>query len=229
MAAWRYSSARGGFQRQGVSRENDMAKTFKFTRERQAFAQLKHEVENNPGLREDIEQTLQQLLGRFATSIRENRFIVGGVLEVILVTALRAAGVQAQDVGMTEQRIDIKIPQGGFSVKGHFSSAGDIRLINVLGASSETAWETATIFVLHKVGIGYADPELIGREHIRRATDAIVLRYTALRNFLEQHPQYLIQCAVPSSMQDTASSELVSRVVAKEILKDTKILVNYIP
>jgi hypothetical protein len=117
-----------------------MASIQRFTVERHVFAQLKRGVDSDAGLRQEIEYALDQLLGRFATSVRENRFVVGGALEVILTAALRAVGIDAADVGISEERIDIRIPSGGFSVKGHFSGAGNIRLINVLGDSTQAEW-----------------------------------------------------------------------------------------
>jgi len=50
--------------------------------------------------------------------------------------ALRAAGVDAKHVGDTEARLNIQIgKEQGFSVKGHFSNSGKIRLINTIGNS----------------------------------------------------------------------------------------------
>ena len=64
-----------------------MASIQRFTVERHVFAQLKRGVDSDAGLRQEIEYALDQLLGRFATSVRENRFVVGGALEVILTAA----------------------------------------------------------------------------------------------------------------------------------------------
>jgi hypothetical protein len=143
-------------------------------------------------------------------------------VEVILVAGLRAAGIDAKDVGVQERRVDIEIPGGGFSVKGHFSGSGDIRLINVLGTSQATAWDTATLFVLHRLGIGYADPDTIGEGAVRRVSDAVVLRYSDLENLLVNNPQWLIRCEVPSVSRDLEHSELVSRLVAQEVLRKTR-------
>ncbi|GBC90816.1 hypothetical protein HRbin14_01571 [bacterium HR14] len=200
-----------------------------FTNERAAFQALKIAVEQDEALRADIEKALKELLGRFSTAIRENRFVVGGALELILVAALRAAGVDAQHVGVEEERIDIKLEKGGFSVKGHFSrSGGAIRLINTLGESEETKWETATLFVIHGVGFGYADPELIPEEQVERVKDALVLKYKVVRRFLSAHPHYLINLSIPPLLSDVSSSELVSRTLAREILQRTSRLKDYI-
>jgi len=198
-----------------------------FEAERLAFSKLKETVDNNSQLRSDIETALQQLLKQYNTTIRENRFIVGGVVEVILCTSLRAARIEAADVGISEQRADIVIPQGRFSVKGHFSGTGNIRLINVLGESSHTEWDTATIFVLSGVGIGYADPELLPNA-VRRTSDALLLRFSSIRTFLEKNPKYLIVCQVPAATIGHDSDKLVSRLVAREILKQTKILKEHL-
>lgn len=80
----------------------------RFTAERAAFYQLKQAMEGDALLKSDIETALAALLGRFATTIYENRFVVGGALEVIMVAALRAAGVDATDVGAQEERLDVR-------------------------------------------------------------------------------------------------------------------------
>lgn len=196
----------------------------RFAAERGAFAQLKQKIDHDDKLRQEVEYTLAQLLGRFATSVRENRFVVGGALEVILTAALRAAGVAAEDVGISEERIDIRIPNGGFSVKGHFSGTGNIRLINVLGDSTQAEWSEGTLFVLHGMGIGYSDPELLGAGATKREKDAIVLRYNQLRQFLETNPAYFISLQVPQATKEEKQSELVSRAVAREILRDAPTL-----
>jgi hypothetical protein len=198
--------------------------TSRFAAERGAFAQLKQKIDHDDKLRQEVEYTLAQLLGRFATSVRENRFVVGGALEVILTAALRAAGVAAEDVGISEERIDIRIPNGGFSVKGHFSGTGNIRLINVLGDSTQAEWSEGTLFVLHGMGIGYSDPELLGAGATKREKDAIVLRYNQLKQFLETNPAYLISLQVPQATKEEKQSELVSRAVAREILRDAPTL-----
>jgi hypothetical protein len=203
-----------------------MASIQRFTVERHAFAQLKRGVESDAGLKQEIEYALDQLLERFATSVRENRFVVGGALEVILTAALRAAGIDAEDVGISEERIDIRIPSGGFSVKGHFSGAGSIRLINVLGDSTQAEWSEGTLFVLHGIGIGYADPDLLGHEAVKREKDAVVLRYRRLKQFLSANPEYLISLQVPAATKDKIRSDLVSRAVAREILRGAPTLWN---
>ena len=196
----------------------------RFAAERGAFAQLKQKIDHDDKLRQEVEYTLAQLLGRFATSVRENRFVVGGALEVILTAALRAAGVAAEDVGISEERIDIRIPNGGFSVKGHFSGTGNIRLINVLGDSTQAEWSEGTLFVLHGMGIGYSDAELLGAGATKREKDAIVLRYNQLKQFLETNPAYFIALQVPQATKEEKQSELVSRAVAREILRDAPTL-----
>ncbi len=200
-----------------------------FVDERKAFQKIKEAVEQDKALRADIEGALRELLGRFSTTIRENRFVVGGALELILVAALRAAGVKAEHVGTEGERIDIRLEKGGFSVKGHFSRAGGtIRLINTLGESAETKWETATLFVIHSVGIGYADPELIPESQVERSKDAIVLKYKVVHEFLSKNSHYRISISVPPILSDVSSSELVSRTLAREILEKTSRLKDYI-
>lgn len=201
-----------------------------FQAERATFKQFKQSVEGDPELKHELETAFRELLTRFATTIYENRFVVGGAIEVILLASLRASGIDAQDVGGKETRIDIRIPDGGFSVKGHFSNSGDVRLINVLGDSERTAWNEATLFVLYGIGIGYADPKLLEDQNaVRRTKDAIVIKYSVLRRFFSQNPEWLIKCEIPQALQNRSESELVSRTVAREILAKTPKLFNALP
>ncbi len=197
-----------------------------FYAEREAFRRFKQAVEEDPELKNEIEAVLNDLLGQFATSIYENRFIVGGALEIIITAALRAAQVDATEVGADEERLDIRIPQGGFSVKGHFSKGGDIRLINVLGKSEQARWNEATLFVLYEVGIVYADPLILQEKGytnaVRTTGDAIAVSLKQLRAFYTSNPEWLIACAVPAPLREKQLSKLVSREIAKQIIAKTQ-------
>lgn len=196
--------------------------------ERNAFGLLKQSIDHDAILKSDIEQAFQAILTKYATKIYENRFLVGGVAEVILVSALRAAGIDAKDVAAQDARYDIEIPQGRLSVKGCFSKgASNIRLINVLGASTRSEWDIGTLFVISEKGIGYADPELMPNL-TKRVSDAVTLNVRDLNLFLSDHPQYLIECEIPYALTDEAKSELVSRTIARDILKATARLKNFI-
>lgn len=199
-----------------------------YNSERLTFETLKKGVESDSILKTDIEDAFSSVLTRYATRIYENRFLVGGVCEVILISALRATGVQAVDCAIQDDRYDISIPNGQFSVKGHFSQGtSDIRLINVLGNSSNSEWDVGTIFVIAGLGIGYADPDLLPNS-THRVSDAVVLRYQKLIKFLSDHGQFLIACQIPYTLKDTKNSELASRTVAREILKNTQKLKDFV-
>ena len=43
--------------------------------------------------------------------------------------------------------------------------------------------------MLHGIGIGYADPDLLGHEATKREKDAVVLRYSQLKQFLKANPE----------------------------------------
>ncbi len=49
-----------------------------------------------------------------------------------------------------------------------------------------------------------------------------------MKEFLEQNSKYLIRLRVPRPLQDASKSELVSRVIAQEIIRETAILKKYL-
>jgi hypothetical protein len=187
--------------------------------ERAVFGQFKDKMDQDVPLREQVQSAIRILLSEYNTTIHENRFVVGGVLERIIGAAMRAAGISAAtNVGKYNPRIDIGIGNGqGFSVKGGFTRGGNVRLINVLGAGEGGGWREASIFVLAKIGIAYADPELLP-DATYSSGDAVLLRRTKLTDFLNNHPEYLIQCEVPTKATDITNSKMASETVASELL-----------
>lgn len=198
-----------------------------FEGERTTFQEFKTRLDSDHRLREEVESAIRALLSDYNTTIHENRFLVGGVCEHIIGTAMRAAGIDAENIGKYSPRIDVKIPNAeGYSVKGEFIGGGEIRLINVLGKGLGQAWREGTIFIISGMGIAYADPEILPSATVSRG-DAIALRRGPLVEFLENKPEYLIRCDVPRKSVDIKGSKMASETVAREILDKLPTLRNF--
>jgi len=93
-------------------------------------------------LQEEFVDAINKILNLYDTKIYENRFIVGGVIEFIVLASFKALGFNATHVGKITERFDIKIKYEDeeifYSVKSTFTKSSEIRLINVLGKSSKT-------------------------------------------------------------------------------------------
>lgn len=198
--------------------------------ERDAFRTLKGFLNDSPSSRREVEVAFARLLGDYATSIRENRFVVGGAAEVIVCAAMRAAGVHASDATLTSTGGDISLPGDvQLSVKGRFSDkASSLRILNVLGASTAAAWQHGTLFMLSGVGIVYADPDLLPHR-ASRTSDAVTLSYRHLRAFLEANEEWVIRLDIPFALTDASRSRLTSRTVAFEILRGLPTLRSAMP
>lgn len=187
--------------------------------ERAIFQRFKTLLESNQTLLREVESAIEALLSEFNTTIHENRFVVGGVLERIVGTAMRAVGIDARNVGKYNPRIDISVPGAeGFSVKGGFTGTGDIRLINVLGKGVGGGWREASILVLTRIGIAYTDPELLPDATVSSG-DAVLLKRGNLMDFLRQHPEYLIRCGIAEKSADIEQTKMASEAVANELLE----------
>lgn len=187
--------------------------------ERSTFRRLKAKLEADVPLRREVERALEVLLYEYNTTVHENRFVVGGACERILGAAMRASGIDAENVGTHNPRIDLGIPGAqGFSVKGSFTGKrDDIRLINSLGKSETRKWSEATIFILANTGIGYADPELL-KNATKSMGDALILKRRHLDRLFQENPECLIRCAVASKSTQVKKTKVASEAVAKEIL-----------
>ena len=188
---------------------------------RQIFLQFRQGLEDYSDVLDEIIRALGIFISEYGTSVRENRFIVGGGTERIIATAMRCLGIsEARARGLDANEEDIVVGDHRISVKASFTGGRQqIRLINTLG-DSVRVWDTATIFVLANVGIGYADPELLP-DVDRRTSDAVVLPRAPLDNLHAEQPQWLLQCDIPRNPTDSAQLRAASEAVTTEILQRT--------
>lgn len=188
---------------------------------RGVWARLKSGLETTPGLLDEFLGAVASLLGDYDSSIRENRFIVGGATERILATAMRAAGIASvRSRGLAEDKEDLVVDGVGISVKSSFTGRRDqIRLINTLG-DSQTRWSAPTIFIIAERGIGYADPDLLPNA-ARTARDAVILPRPPLDAFHDANLDYFLPCAVPRKPMDPTQTKVASESVANEIMGRT--------
>ena len=162
------------------------------------------------------------LRSSYNTAIRENRFIVGGAVEHIIVGALNGVRLPAVHVGVGDTRIDLRV-QGpkapaGFSTKASFSSF-NVRLVNTLG-ESVAVWNEPTLFLFKKVGIVYSDPELLPNA-TKSSKDALLLDGKAMKGFIAAHPEYVISMDFEHPHgSKIASSKTASEDVARAIVKN---------
>ena len=188
---------------------------------RQIYLQLRRGLERTPAVLDEIISALGIFITEYGTSVRENRFIVGGGTERIIATAMRCVGIieaRARGLGINDE--DVMVGNHRISVKSSFTGGRQqIRLINTLG-DTERTWDTATIFVLANVGIGYADPDLLPSAD-KRTNDAVVLPRAPLDNLHDELPQWLLSCDIPRNPKDSAQLRAASEAVTTEILQRT--------
>lgn len=192
-----------------------------FENERGAFAAFRGGMEKNAQLRDEYLAATRAAVGRYNTSIYENRFVVGGVIERLTAAALRAAGVSARIVGAETVGVDISLAGcGALSVKAQLTAnRSGYRLINTMGEST-TAWTDATIFIAAGEGIGYGDPDLIGGAVVRRK-DVVVLPWKPLSQMWRQNPGYFIRMDIPTKPSAPAGeSRIASETIASELVRE---------
>ena len=135
-----------------------------FDLERNCFYHLRDNLSNEA--KTEYERGVRNLLKRYNTAIRENRFLSGGVVEIFTLALMRSTGIKVEPFGAEGVRGDLKLDTGQLlSVKSSFTGTGAIKLVNKMG-SDVPPWETATLFVIAKVGIIYGDPTMIKEDDL---------------------------------------------------------------
>jgi len=180
------------------------------------FFEMKKKLESE-NFKENViefEKALEKLIEEYDTAVRENRFIVGGVIETLFCALLNSVGFKSEL--LEEERYDIKVNGEKFSLKSNFTGKGDIRLINILGTGT-AEWREPTIFFISGFGVCYADPEMgIPTKTVK---DAVTINVDNIKRYLYGHNEWLINIRVPFKSKSVVTKKR-SYDVAKFILKE---------
>jgi hypothetical protein len=189
-----------------------------FREQREAFSKFRKCVLKNEQLKKEIVQALTELITEYDAGDNENRFVIGGAVEHIIVSAMRASGIRVFNRGQRTVNHDIELPSGnGFSSKGTFQDRpSNIRIKNFLGAGKGYTWKTTTILTVSTVGIAYLDPAYLPGS-LTNSGDASILKRKVWRPFLSSHPELLIALNIPPNPHNP-STKRASYTVAEEIL-----------
>ena len=193
--------------------------TTNFDIERNCFKHLQENLSNDA--KAEYETGIKHLIERYNTAIYENRFTVGGVVEVFTLALMRSTGIEIEGCGSEAQGGDLILPSGRmFSLKSSFTRGGSVILVNTRGDSG-TDWETATLFVLSDVGIVYGDPDMAQEDDLNRAADNLQIKRTALNRFAQDLSKLIpmeIPLKPPTEMAD--SSMKASDAVARQLMNE---------
>lgn len=178
--------------------------------------------DNLGSTRQEVETALRELIYEYSTSNRENRFVVGGAAEIIIAAAMRASGIDTDNLGHAGEGADLAtfVDAVGkrFSIKAVFSrKSSNTRLVNFLGEGIGRHWTEPTLFVLPRIGIVLGHPghaDLASAVRVRR--DALEMPLRAVRDHAMAHPELVIPLDFPF---DPGTGQRVASVdVARSIL-----------
>ncbi|MCY4106382.1 MAG: hypothetical protein OXG02_06725 [Chloroflexi bacterium] len=190
--------------------------------ERRVFDRLRSDVSDEA--KYQYEYAIKDLLQRYNTTIHENRFIVGGAVEVFTYALLKSVGIDCTLYGDQSKHGDILLPNDRkLSIKGSFvGGVTSIKLMNKLGGGLR-AWTTATLFVISEVGIVYGSPDMVEDKHIQDTRDGTMLTRAGLNALVNDESNLLemnIERKPPTEM--TGFSHKASTAVARQILQENE-------
>ncbi len=205
-----------------------MLKPVYFEKTRKKFQEIKKRIES-PDSKEklkEFERALEKLLYEYDTANWENRFVVGGALEILFCALLNSLGFKTE--WLREPRYDINIDGLPFSLKSNFTSSGDIRLINILG-EEKVKWEEPTLFFISELGICYLDPEM--NLKTKHTSDALTINVKEIKEFIEKNKRWNINISIPRKKTPVKIIKTASYDVVKSLLEeiDSKFLKNHLP
>ena len=191
----------------------------RFAQARQIFRQFRRGLERDEEVLREILDALAFLHETYNSSLTGNRFPVGEAMEYIIAAAMRSVGLaNVRTVGNNKGRIDIAVGNQSFSLKSSSTGNPDaIGLINMRGRQ-RVRWDTPTIFILARRGIGYADPDLIPNG-ANDDVDQLQLQRAPLENLFRESPEWLLECAVPAKQPKPAAGARV-RTVSEELANE---------
>lgn len=186
------------------------------------FSRLKNDCSKE--VQAEYEEALRRLVERYNTTIYENRFIVGGAVEVFTGALLRSVGIECTVYSNISKSGDILLPNDRkLSIKATFTGGvTDVRLLNKMG-EGERVWDTATLFVVANVGIVFGTPDMVENGHVKDVKDAVILKKSGLK-LLTENDANVFPIAIPQkpATEKTGFSYKASAAVAHQILFETQ-------
>ena len=192
-----------------------------YNAERRVFDRLKSDC--TPEARAEYEHVVRTLVERYNTTIYENRFTVGGAVEVFTYALLKSVGIDCTLYSSQSKDGDILLPNDRkLSVKSNFTASGSITLMNKRGGG-EREWTTATLFILSGIGIVFGAPDMVDEDYIRDTSDSLEIRRRGL-NALAKDEDNVFEITIPRKppTEMTGFSFKASTAVAKQILFEAK-------
>ncbi len=192
----------------------------RFTSERRVFDRLKADCSSTA--QGQYEEAVATLLERYNTTIHENRFVVGGAVEVFTYALLRSVGIDCKLYSDQSSAGDILLPRDRkLSIKGSFRGIASVKLLNKMGGGWRK-WDTATLFVISGTGIVFGAPDMVDPGNIQDTGDGTTLTANGLRGLIGDADNVIpmkIACKPPTEM--TGFSHKVSTALARQILFET--------
>lgn len=196
-----------------------------FDAQRKAFDTLRERASQEAC--DEYVEALKELIHRYNTTVRENRFIVGGAVEVFTCSFLRSVGVTCTPCGDKSVGGDLRIEERDagqedllISLKSSFVGGPvGIGIVNKQG-SGYRPWTVPTFFVLAGVGIVYGDPSMVKQSELNDKPDQLALPKPILERFIED-PNNVFRLPIVRKPKISSSDALLtSEAVAYGIIRE---------
>ncbi len=205
----------------------------KFEVQRSFFRKYRDLITSNYSIEVEVTNSISAVLHRYNTVVWENRFIVGGVVEQVIGASARALGIDIRNAGKQNQGYDLELGDenhSGVSIKAVFASTkGKHNLVNTRstnhGGVDPSRWQSATIFVMAGVGMGYIDPEF-GSNLVTSTSDAIQISGKGLQEWWVTNPEWLIPIEI-SNKPTGEASRVASDAVSFDVFQDFQTLKKF--
>lgn len=187
--------------------------------EQHYFNVLKADISDES--RKEYEVAVNTVVSRFNTSVLENRFTVGGAVEVFTCALLRSVGIECYHNAARTTGGDLTLPdKKELSIKGSFAGISSIGLINKRGGG-QRKWITATLFVVSGVGIVFGAPDMVDADDINDAQDQIQLKKKGLEKLVRDDKNVIsLNIANKPPKEKAGETKRQSMEVARFILKE---------
>ncbi len=88
-----------------------------FNNAKRVFKEYREKFLKDEILKEEFLDAIRNLLSLYNTRIYENRFIVGGIIEFIVLASFKGLNFNAKHIGKENERFDIEVIHNSTSVK----------------------------------------------------------------------------------------------------------------
>ncbi len=170
-------------------------------------------------------KNIEDLTNDYNTSIHENRFVVGNVIQRLTKTlldhALSTSNMKCKFKDDGQNGIEICNEKESAIIKVQYT--GEVSRITLKNKLSDNLsnWNWACLIIIGGKGMFYSDHSLVSSDYIKEESGALILTKKGVEDLIQKE-EWKINMDIPQKLKRTNGGKVTSELLTKNLLCGNK-------